>query len=89
MQVHKFHEIILIFKATSEELQKEKQELERQIEQLKKENKKVYVKTDPDSNIIKTKEGKQAAYNVQISCFRSTSKSLLRSILSFYTLSGA
>lgn len=51
-----------------EELQKEKQELERQIEQLKKENKKVYVKTDPDSNIIKTKEGKQAAYNVQISC---------------------
>lgn len=50
------------------ELQKEKQELERQIEQLKKENKKVYVKTDPDSNIIKTKEGKQAAYNVQISC---------------------
>lgn len=51
-----------------EELQKEKQELERQIDQLKKDNKKVYVKTDPDSNIIKTKEGKQAAYNVQISC---------------------
>lgn len=51
-----------------EELQKEKQELERQIEQLKKENKKVYVKTDPEANIIKTKEGKQAAYNVQISC---------------------
>jgi transposase len=51
-----------------EELRKEKQELERKIEQLKKRNKKVYVKTDPDSNIMKTKEGKQAAYNVQISC---------------------
>jgi len=40
-----------------EELQKEKQELKRQIEQLKKENKKVYVKTDPEANIIRTKQG--------------------------------
>jgi len=51
-----------------EELRKEKEELLRQIEELKRGNKKVYVKTDPDSNVMKTKQGKQAAYNVQISC---------------------
>lgn len=50
------------------ELRKQKEELEEQIEQLKKQNKKVYVKTDPDSNIIRTKEGTRAAYNAQISC---------------------
>lgn len=50
------------------ELRKEKEELEEQINQLKKQNKKVYVKTDPDSNIIRTKEGTRAAYNAQISC---------------------
>jgi len=50
------------------ELRKQKKELEEQIEQLKKQNKKVYVKTDPDSNIIRTKEGTRAAYNAQISC---------------------
>lgn len=52
------------------ELRKQKQELEEQIEQLKKQNKKVYVKTDPDSNVIRTKEGTRAAYNAQISCDR-------------------
>lgn len=50
------------------ELRKEKEELENQIAQLKRQNKKVYVKTDPDSNIIRTKEGTRAAYNAQISC---------------------
>lgn len=50
------------------ELRKEKEELEKQIDQLKKQNKKVYVKADPDSNIIRTKEGTRAAYNAQISC---------------------
>jgi len=50
------------------ELRKEKEELEKQIDQLKKQNKKIYVKTDPDSNIIRTKEGTRAAYNAQISC---------------------
>lgn len=47
-----------------EKLQKEKEELMEQIEKLKADNKKVYVKTDPDANIIR----KQPAYNVQISC---------------------
>ena len=50
------------------ELRKEKEELEKQVNQLRKQNKKVYVKTDPDSNIIRTKEGTRAAYNAQISC---------------------
>jgi transposase len=50
------------------ELRKEREELQRQIEQLKSQNKKVYVKTDPDSNIIRTKEGTKAAYNAQVSC---------------------
>jgi len=50
------------------ELRKEKEELEEEIDQLKKQNKKVYVRTDPDSNIIRTKEGTRAAYNAQISC---------------------
>ena len=49
-------------------MRKEREELQRQIEQLKSQNKKVYVKTDPDSNIIRTKEGTKAAYNAQVSC---------------------
>lgn len=51
-----------------EELRKEKEELEKLVEQLKKQNKEVYVKTDPDSNIMKTKNGKIVGYNVQLSC---------------------
>jgi transposase len=46
-----------------EKLRKEKEELEKQLEKLKLENKKVYIKTDPDANIM----NRQPAYNVQVS----------------------
>lgn len=47
-----------------EKLKKEKEELEKQIEKLKSENKKVYIKTDPEANIM----NRQPSYNVQVSC---------------------
>jgi len=46
-----------------EKLRKEKEELEKQIEKLKAGNKKVYIKTDPDANIM----NREPAYNVQVS----------------------
>ena len=51
-----------------EKLKKEKEELQKQIEKLKQENKKVYIKTDPDANIIKGQRGSIVGYNVQIGC---------------------
>jgi transposase len=53
-----------------EKLKKEKEQLLKQIEKLEEENKRVYIKTDPDANIIRTKNGKIAGYNVQLSCDR-------------------
>ena len=50
----------------TDEYEEEKEELEKLIEQLKKQNKEVYVKTDPDSNIMKTRNGKIVGYNVLI-----------------------
>jgi transposase len=47
-----------------EKLKKEKEELVKQIEKLKSENKKVYIKTDPEANII----NRQPSYNIQVSC---------------------
>lgn len=46
-----------------EKLKKEKKELEEQLEKLKAENKRVYIKTDPDANIMM----KKPRYNVQAS----------------------
>jgi len=46
-----------------EKLRKEKEELEKQIEKLKAGNKKVYIKTDPDANIM----NREPVYNVQVS----------------------
>ena len=49
-------------------LKKQKEELLQQLEFLSKQSKKVFVRTDPDSNTISRKEVNQAIYNAQISC---------------------
>jgi len=51
-----------------EKLKKEKEELLKQIEKLKQENKRVYIKSDPDANIMKTKNGRLVGYNIQLGC---------------------
>jgi hypothetical protein len=51
-----------------ERLRKENEELKKRLEEAKKEKKKKIVKTDPDSNLMKTREGIRAAYNVQFVC---------------------
>lgn len=51
-----------------EKLRKEKEELLKQIDKLKSEKKNVYIKTDSDANIMKSKGGRLAGYNIQISC---------------------
>lgn len=52
-------------------LREEKEMLEKRVKELEEENKRYYVETDPDANLMKTREGTQAAYNVQIACDRS------------------
>lgn len=49
-------------------LREEKERLERRVKELEEEKKRYYVKTDPEANLMKTREGSRAAYNVQIAC---------------------
>jgi transposase len=54
------------YKERIEKLKQEKEELESQIAELKKKGKKIYIKGDPESSIMRTKDGKKPGYNVQI-----------------------
>jgi transposase len=54
-------------RAEIERLKKEKEQLERIIAKLKKKGgKKIYIKGDPDSSVMKTRDGKKPGYNFQI-----------------------
>jgi transposase len=56
------------YRAEVERLKKEKEHLEAVIAKLKrkKNGKKLYIKGDPDSSVLKTREGKKPGYNFQI-----------------------
>jgi len=51
-----------------DQLRKEKDELQKKLEYLKDNKKKVYLEADPESNIVRIDGSQRVGYNVQISC---------------------